>query len=144
MLLAPEARRRGLTLDLRLGTDIGQVCGDRTQLDQVLINLLLNAMDALSDAEPERRVVSVDALRTDAHVRVSVHDRGKGIAPEELPKVFDSFYSTKPHGMGLGLAIVRTIVEAHGGRIDAASSPEAGTIFSFELPLLAGATTAAA
>ena len=137
MLLGSEAQRRGVVLELHVDPAIGRVRGDRTQIGQVLINLVLNAMDALSGAAPERRVVRVDAQAAGGRVRVAVHDHGRGIAPEDLAKVFDSFYSTKPHGMGLGLAIARTIVEAHGGRIDATSSAEAGTTFRFELPQMA-------
>lgn len=144
LLLAPEARRRGIGLDLQLGTDAGRISGDRTQIGQVLINLMLNAMDALAGAAPEQRVLRIAAEAAAGRVRVSVHDRGKGIAAADLAKVFDSFYSTKPQGMGLGLAIARTIVEAHGGHIVAASSPEQGTTFSFELPLLADEPAAAA
>lgn len=142
LLLAPEARRRGVSLDLRIGADAGRVRGDRTQIGQVLINLLLNAFDALAAVEPERRSVSIETQVLGDRVRVTVSDRGKGIAPADLAKVFDSFYSTKPAGMGLGLSIVRTIVEAHGGRIGAESKPGQGASFSFELPLLKAAGTA--
>lgn len=143
-LLAPEARRRGVTLELSVGADAGRVRGDRTQIGQVLINLVLNAFDAVAAAEAERRVVRIEAQADGQQVRVSVHDRGKGIAATDLPQVFDSFYTTKASGMGLGLPIARTIVEAHGGRIAATSSTGSGTTFSFELPLLADAPAAAA
>lgn len=136
LLLVPEARRRGASLDLQIDAEGSRVRGDRTQIGQVLINLVLNALDAVAEVEPERRRVRIAAEADAGVVRVSVHDRGSGIAAQHLPKVFDSFYSTKPQGMGLGLPIARTIVEAHGGRIVAASSPQAGTTFSFELPLL--------
>ena len=142
LLLAPEARRRRATLELHVGSDAGRVRGDRTQIVQVLINLLLNAFDALAAVEPERRTVRIETQLGGGRVRVTVSDRGKGIAPEDLAKVFDSFYSTKPAGMGLGLSIARTIVEAHGGRIGAESSPGQGSSFSFELPLLTGAGAA--
>jgi signal transduction histidine kinase len=140
-LLLPEARRRGVNLELRLDVGGARVRGDRTQIGQVLINLVLNAIDAVAEAPPQRRVVRVAARFVDGAVHVSVHERGRGIAADDLPKVFDSFYSTKPGGMGLGLSIARTIIEAHDGRLSAESSPEQGTRFALELPLLSKPTT---
>ncbi|MCC6380045.1 MAG: HAMP domain-containing histidine kinase [Burkholderiales bacterium] len=138
MLMDAEARRRRVTLDFRSGTSPCNVLGDQTQIQQVLINLALNAMDAAADLEPDRRVVVITAEEAGGRVRVTVRDRGKGILPEDLPKIFESFYSTKPHGMGLGLSIARTIVEAHGGRIFAESGE--GVTLTFELPAWTGAT----
>lgn len=142
-LLMPEARRRGVTLELHIAADAGRVRGDRTQIGQVLMNLVLNAFDAVAALAPPQRVVRIEAQADGAQVRVSVHERGKVIAAADLARVFDSFYTTKSGGMGLGLPIARTIVEAHGGRIVAASSPEDGTRFSFELPRLDEAQAAA-
>jgi C4-dicarboxylate-specific signal transduction histidine kinase len=108
--------------------------GDRIQIQQVLLNLVLNAMDAVSDAPEERRAVVV-AVRAGAHgVGISVRDRGHGIAPEHLPRLFESFFTTKHRGMGLGLSITRTLVEAHGGRIRAENNPDGGSVFQVELP----------
>jgi signal transduction histidine kinase len=140
-LLQAEARRREVSLELRCDTGDARVHGDRTQIEQVLINLVLNAIDAVAQAPPERRVVRVVAEIVDGAVRVSVRDRGRGIAAGDLPKVFESFYSTKAGGMGLGLSIARTIVEAHDGRISVESSPELGTCFAFELPHRPASTT---
>lgn len=138
-LMRSEARRRGVTLDVRAGASDSRVLGDETQIQQVLINLVLNAMDALADLETERRVVTIATEAVDDRIRVVVRDRGKGIAAQDVAKVFDSFYSTKPHGMGLGLSIARSIVEAHDGRIFVQSEQGAGTACSFELPLVHGA-----
>jgi signal transduction histidine kinase len=142
-LMSAEARRRGVIVDFQSSSNPCRVLGDQTQIQQVLINLVLNGMDAVGRLEPDRRVVVIGAEEVGDRVRVSVRDRGKGIAAEDLSKIFDSFYSTKPHGMGLGLSIVRTIVEAHGGRIFAESNTGEGATFTFELPVWAGATVEA-
>lgn len=135
-LMATETRRRGTSIELQLATRPIEVAGDRTQIQQVLINLLLNAMDAAAECGAERRTVTVAVERTESQVRVSVTDRGTGFATDDPDKVFDSFYSTKAQGMGLGLSIARTIVETHGGRIRADSRPGQGATLSFELPAL--------
>ena len=108
--------------------------GDRVHLQQVLLNLILNGMDALSDAALESRRVTVSARVDDAQmVEVAVRDTGHGIAAGELAKVFDPFFTTKPDGMGMGLPISRTIIEAHGGRLGAENNDSAGATFRFTL-----------
>jgi signal transduction histidine kinase len=133
-LLRTEARRRDVDLAIRTSSTPAWVVGDQTQIQQVLINLLLNAMDAVVDVSLDRREVVVSVESVDSGVRVTVRDRGSGIAPEHLPKLFDSFFSTKQRGMGLGLSIARTIVEAHGGRIRAGNAPDGGALFEVEFP----------
>jgi len=108
--------------------------GDRIQIQQVLINLVLNAMDAVSDGPEHRRTVVVSATKGERGAMLAVRDHGQGIAPEHRSRLFESFFSTKHNGMGLGLSITRTIVEAHGGRIWAESGPQGGTVFKVELP----------
>ena len=138
-LLHVEAERRRVTIETRPAPS-ATIVGDRVQIQQVLINLLLNAMDAVSDEGDDRRTITVEVEEAGQRIRITVHDRGRGIGPEELPRVFDSFYSTKHAGMGLGLSIARTIVEAHGGRIWVESRAGDGATFFVELPSLDQAT----
>jgi signal transduction histidine kinase len=114
--------------------------GDRIQIQQVLLNLVLNALDAVADAPEDRRTVVVSVESDANRIAIAVRDRGHGIAPEHLPQLFDSFFSTKRQGMGLGLSIARTLVEAHGGRIWAEPGPGDGAVFQVEFPA-AGATS---
>lgn len=140
-ILRSEARRRAVTVDYELGARRADVNGDPVQIQQVLINLVLNAFDASAELPERERRIRVATSDTPSGVQVSVRDFGVGIALEDLPRVFDSFFSTKRSGMGLGLAIARSIVEAHGGTIAAAScSP--GAEFRIILPLAAEADRA--
>jgi len=107
----------------------------------VLINLVLNAMDAMADTPEDRRSVAISVGNGADGAAIAVRDHGQGIAVEHLPKLFNSFFTTKPKGMGLGLSIARTLVEAHGGRIWAENGPGEGAVFHIELPV-AGATGA--
>ena len=138
-LLASEARRRRVTLDIRSGAGAATIVADRIQIQQVLLNLLLNAMDAVADMPDDRRAVAVSVQQTAQVVHVTVSDRGPGIAAEHLSRLFDSFFTTKPTGMGLGLPISRSLVEAHGGRIWAENGRAQGAVFHVELPLAGSA-----
>jgi len=134
-IMRAEARRRSVVLEIRRAPEILATMGDRVQIQQVLINLVLNAMDAVADQSDIRRTVVVSVTKSETGAVLAVRDRGRGIAPEHRTKVFESFFSTKHNGMGLGLSITRTIVEAHGGRVWAESGPDDGTVFRVELPL---------
>lgn len=134
-LLAADARRRQVALNVEAPAYPIKVRGDRVHLQQVLLNLILNGMDAMVDTpKSERRLTVRLAVNGQATVEVSVADAGRGIAPEKLPRLFESFFTTKEEGLGLGLAIARSIVEAHGGRISAENNARAGATFRFTLP----------
>lgn len=133
-VLRPEARRRGVTLTVQLANAPTELMGDRIQVQQVLINLVLNAMDAVADVAPAQRQVSLVVQETADRCTVKVSDRGHGIAAADVRRVFDSFFTTKRSGMGLGLSIARTIVEAHGGSIGVEEASSPGAVFVVSLP----------
>jgi signal transduction histidine kinase len=115
--------------------------GDRIEIQQVLINVVLNALDAMADRLEEQRTVVVSVENVSDRADVTVRDRGHGIAPEHLPRLFDPFFTTKRDGMGLGLSIARTVIEAHGGRVWAENGPGEGAVFHVELPAARAAGT---
>jgi signal transduction histidine kinase len=133
LMLRPEAERRKLSLDARQPAAPLYIAGDRIQIQQVLINLVLNAMDAEAGLAETRRHVEVLVERRNGNILITVNDRGHGIAPENLSELFEPFFSTKQHGMGLGLSIARSIIEAHGGRIWAENRAVQGMAFHVEL-----------
>lgn len=133
-LLRPEARRRQVAIEASLSEDCATIVGDQVQLQQVLLNLSVNAMDAMEDTEPSTRMLAISTRPVDGGVELSVADRGHGIPESVRARLFESFYTTKPQGMGLGLSIVRTIVESHGGRIGAHARADGGSVFIMWLP----------
>jgi signal transduction histidine kinase len=142
-LLLADAKRRGIALDIRPARTPITIVGDRIQVQQILINLVLNAMDAIDGAPESRRAVVVAVEPGPGVARITVADQGSGIAPADIAKIFDSFFSTKQKGMGLGLSIARSIVEAHGGRIWAENGQDGGAVFHVELPAADGVRTRA-
>jgi C4-dicarboxylate-specific signal transduction histidine kinase len=138
-LLKREALLRGVSIDVELDAHLPRVVGDRVQLQQVVLNLVLNAADAMADLEPESRKVIVRTEREDnGEARVAVRDFGTGLDEQSLHCVFEPFYTTKPEGLGMGLAICRSIVEAHGGRLRASNNPDRGATFMFTIPVSRG------
>jgi PAS domain S-box-containing protein len=130
-----ECRRRGVEMSTDLALDLPPVRGDRVWLQQLLLNLLVNGMDAMSEVPGgERRLLLRTSGDAGAAVEVAVADEGHGIPERLLPRLFDSFVTTREHGMGLGLAISRSIVEAHGGRIRAENNVGGGATVRFTLP----------
>ena len=134
-LVAGDAVLRNVVTRLELAPDLPLVHGDRVQLQQVVLNLILNGLDAMRDGKPMNRTLVLRTARGDGgSVEVTVQDSGAGIEKADLGTIFEAFYTTKADGLGMGLAIVRSIVEAHGGRVGARNNPEGGASFSFTLP----------
>ena len=135
-LVAADAVLRGVVIELELAPDLPPVAADRVQLQQVVMNLILNGLDAMRDSAVGGRILLLRTAREgEGSVAVTVEDSGAGIASTELGQVFDAFYTTKANGLGMGLAIVKSIVEAHGGRVEARNNPTGGATFSFALPI---------
>jgi PAS domain S-box-containing protein len=140
-LVQTDAVARQVNLDLDMPDRMPPVLGDRVHLQQVLLNLILNGMDAVDGASREDRRVSVSVRRNGGQtVEIAVSDTGHGIAADRLSHVFDPFFTTKPSGMGMGLPISRTIIEAHGGRLWAENDNGGGAVFRFTLPIAEEAT----
>jgi PAS domain S-box-containing protein len=135
-LVRADAAARQVKVEVNVASDLPPVHGDRVHLQQVLLNLILNGMDAFNGTNPtERRVTVTASLDQAQSVEISVSDTGTGIPADKLAHVFDPFFTTKPNGMGMGLPISRTIVEAHGGRFWAENNSSGGATFRFTLPI---------
>jgi two-component system sensor histidine kinase DctS len=139
-----EARKRRVRIQARLAEEDPQIQADPVLLQQVVLNLLRNAMDAMAATPPERREIRVATEAGPHGVTVSISDRGCGIAPEVREQLFQPFFTTKAEGMGMGLNICRSILELHHGRVWAEPNPGGGTVFSFSLPKDGAATAQAA
>jgi C4-dicarboxylate-specific signal transduction histidine kinase len=134
-LLGGEASARGVLIQAELAPGLPKVSADNVQLQQVILNLALNGMEAMHDLPADRRLLTIRSRRAnDREAEISVADSGAGIAEESIRSIFEPFVTTKPGGMGMGLAISRTIIEAHRGGIRAENSPEGGAVFHFTLP----------
>jgi two-component system sensor histidine kinase DctS len=131
----PEARKRRVRVVSVPSPDDPELDADPVLLQQVLLNLLLNGMDAMAATPPEQRELLVSVDRDGEGVTVKVADRGCGLSPDVRRQLFEPFFSTKPEGMGMGLNICRSILELHGGRVWAEPNPGGGVVFSFSLPL---------
>ena len=132
MLLRGESQRSAVSLCTDLAAELPKVMADRVQLQQVFMNLMLNGIEAMRNNSGELIVKS--QLREDGQLLISVKDSGVGLPSEKADQIFDAFFTTKPHGTGMGLAITRSIVESHGGRVWATSNPGRGTTFHFTIP----------
>jgi len=137
-IVRADATSKNIALRLDLPTTLPTIIGNRTQLIEALMNLVLNAFDSVCECIDGPREVEMRASQPEArHIHVSVRDGGKGIEPEVMLRLFDAFFTTKPKGMGMGLAIVRSIIENHGGRLWATRNPDRGATFEFDLPVKA-------
>ena len=130
-----DAMMHGVTVELDLSPDIAPLKGDIVQLQQVMLNVMLNAFGAMTESDPKTRHLIVRTKLTDGpFVLIEVRDGGTGIAPEKLESIFEPFTTSKPEGLGMGLAICRGIIDRHGGKIWAANNPDHGATFSITLP----------
>jgi PAS domain S-box-containing protein len=135
-LVDRELKRNKVELERGFELESVSVTGDRVQLQQVIINLLMNGMQAMVNAKIKRRALRLRLLNSDAgSISCEIKDSGPGIAADRMPLLFMAFYTTKPEGMGMGLSICRSIIEAHGGRIWATSEPGEGAVFHLSLPI---------
>lgn len=135
-LLASDAQRRGVTLVTNLCPDLPVIQGDRVQIEQILLNLMLNGMEAMRDTPADRRRLVVGTRLCGAKVlEITISDGGRGIPTDKLTRIFDSFFTTKENGLGLGLALARSIAELHRGHVTAENNPEGGATFRLRLPV---------
>jgi PAS domain S-box-containing protein len=135
-LTRSEVQRNGVSLQTRLANGLPLVRGDRIQLQQVILNFIVNAVEAMSVASEGARELLISTGKDASNaVLVAVRDSGSGLDPEGLDHLFDAFYTTKPSGMGMGLSICRSIIEAHGGRVWATANVPQGAVFQFTLPI---------
>ena len=138
-LVRSELSRHDVSLALQLAPELPPVLADRVQLQQVVLNLVVNAIEAMAPVTGRPRELVVRSEPHDqAHVRLIVQDTGVGVAADQLDQLFSAFFTTKPGGMGMGLSISRSIVEAHGGRLWATRSKPHGAVFAFSLPIAPG------
>ncbi len=134
VLLRSEAMRYSIGIRTALAEDLPQVLGDRVQLQQVLMNLIMNSVDAMKDVDGTRDLVIKSQRTENEHLLVSVSDTGVGLPPHQADQIFNAFFTTKPHGTGMGLRISRSIIESHGGRLWAADNSLRGASFYLTLP----------
>jgi C4-dicarboxylate-specific signal transduction histidine kinase len=134
VLLRGEATAYSISVRTELAEDLPQVMGDRTQLQQVLMNLMMNSIDAMKNVDGTREITIQSRRAENSQVLISVSDTGVGLPPETAEQIFDAFVTTKIHGTGMGLRISRSIVESHSGRLWAANNSPRGACFAFTLP----------
>ena len=134
-LTRSEAVKTGISVQTHLAEGLPLIYGDRVQLQQVILNLIINAVEAMSGiAEAPRELLITTGLAEPSGVLVSVRDTGPGLAPATVERLFEPFYTTKPTGLGMGLSICRSIIEAHGGRLWVEANEPRGAIFQFLTP----------
>jgi C4-dicarboxylate-specific signal transduction histidine kinase len=134
-LIRREIAKNTISVQMQLAESLPAVKGDRVQLQQVILNLLINAVEAMSGMSEGSRELLISTRETESEgVLVAVRDSGPGLAPESIDQLFESFYTTKPDGLGMGLSICHSIIEAHQGRLWATANVPRGAVFQFTLP----------
>jgi C4-dicarboxylate-specific signal transduction histidine kinase len=133
--LRHEASSRHISIRTELSGSLPLLKADRVQLQQVLLNLIINAMDALSGTAERKHIVIRSRLQGESEILIAIEDSGIGLAPQTIHRIFDPFFTTKPHGIGVGLSISKSIVESHEGRLWASPNPGGGAVFQFTLPI---------
>jgi C4-dicarboxylate-specific signal transduction histidine kinase len=134
-LIHSEAVKTGVTVGTQLADELPRIRCDRVQLQQVMLNLIVNAIQSMSGVEDGNRELHISTVKIEPEgVCVAVRDTGHGLRPESLPRLFEPFYTTKPDGMGMGLSICRSIIETHGGRLWATGCEPRGAQFQFTIP----------
>src|SRR5258708_39078010 len=133
-LMRSEVTQHSISVRTELAEDVPQITGDHVQLQQVLMNLILNSIDAMKDVDGTRELVICSQRGEDGQLMVSVRDTGVGLPPQQADQIFNAFFTTKAHGTGMGLRISRSIVESHGGRLWASDNSPRGASFCFTLP----------
>jgi PAS domain S-box-containing protein len=134
-LIHGEVVKNGVSVRTQLAAALPPVQGDRVQLQQVILNLMINSMEAMSGVGVGSRELLISTAKTESDVLVAVRDSGPGFAPESVDRIFQAFYTTKPAGLGIGLSICSSIIEAHGGRLWASANEPRGATFQFTLPV---------
>jgi C4-dicarboxylate-specific signal transduction histidine kinase len=135
VLMGTEFRRHGVRVETSLPSKLSSVIGDRVQLQQVVLNLIMNGIEAMSESVRGRRRLHIKSADDESgRVRVAVEDSGPGLDPARADQLFEAFFTTKPEGMGMGLSICRSIIDAHGGRLWASPNLPNGAVFQFTLP----------
>jgi signal transduction histidine kinase len=133
-LLRSEATRYAISMRTELSDDLPLIMGDRVQLQQVTMNLIINSIDAMKDVDGTRALAITSQRAGNEQLQVSVSDTGIGLPSQGADQIFNAFFTTKPHGTGMGLRISRSIIESHGGRLWAADNIPRGACFAFALP----------
>src|SRR2546430_14853917 len=134
VLLRDEVTRHSISVRAELAADLPQVMGDRVQLQQVMMNLITNSIDAMKDVDGTRELAIKSQRAEHEQLMVRVSDTGVGLPPQQADQIFSAFFTTKPHGTGMGLSISRSIVESHSGRLWAADNSSCGASFHIVLP----------
>ena len=138
VLMRSELRDRQVAVETELSGGLEPILGDRVQLQQVILNLIMNGIEAMSAVMRQPRVLRIRSqIDGPGDVLIAIEDSGPGLAPEIMDRLFDPFFTTKPSGMGMGLSICRSIVDAHGGRLWASPQSPQGAVFQFTVPTAA-------